>query len=76
MLRALVTAGFLLVAALVLWASFILGVETSAGTLFINLGTEIVGIVITVAYTTTKYENITTKSKSWQRQQQQWRCWK
>lgn len=49
MLRALVTAGFLLVAALVLWASFILGVETSAGTLFINLGTEIVGIVITVA---------------------------
>lgn len=49
MLRALVTAGFLVVAALVLWASFLLGVDTSAGTLFINLGTEIVGIVITVA---------------------------
>lgn len=49
MLRALVTAGFLAVAATVLWLSFVMGVETSAGTLFINLGTEIVGIVITVA---------------------------
>lgn len=49
MLRAAVTTGFLLVAALILWTSFILGVETSAGTLFVNLGTEIVGIVITVA---------------------------
>lgn len=49
MLRAFVTAGFLLVAALVLWASFLVGVDTSAGTLFVNLGTEIVGIVITVA---------------------------
>jgi hypothetical protein len=49
MLRALVTAGFLAVAAIVLWLSFVIGVDTSAGTLFINLGTEIVGIVITVA---------------------------
>jgi hypothetical protein len=49
MLRAIVTAAFLTVAALVLWVSFIIGVDTSAGTLFINLGTEIVGIVITVA---------------------------
>lgn len=49
MLRAFVTAGFLTVAALILWASFLVGVDTSAGTLFVNLGTEIVGIVITVA---------------------------
>lgn len=49
MMRAIVTAGFLIIAALVLWASFLVGVDTSAGTLFINLGTEIVGIVITVA---------------------------
>lgn len=49
MLRAIVTAAFLLVAALILWASFVVGVDTNAGTLFINLGTEIVGIVITVA---------------------------
>jgi len=49
MLRALVTTGFLTIAALVLWVAFLVGVDTSAGTLFINLGTEIVGIVITVA---------------------------
>lgn len=49
MLRALVTTGFLAVAAAILWLSFIVGVDTAAGTLFINLGTEIVGIVITVA---------------------------
>ena len=49
MMRAIVTAGFLFVAALVLWISFLVGVDTSAGTLFVNLGTEIMGIVITVA---------------------------
>lgn len=49
MLRAAVTAGFLAVAALVLWISFLVGADTSAGNLLINLGTEIVGIVITVA---------------------------
>lgn len=49
MLRAVVTAGFLAIAALILWLSFVLGVDSSAGTLFVNLGTEIVGIVITVA---------------------------
>jgi len=48
-LRAIVTAGFLVIAALILWLSFVIGVDSSAGTLFINLGTEIVGIVITVA---------------------------
>jgi hypothetical protein len=48
-LRAVVTTGFLVIAALILWLSFVIGVDSSAGTLFINLGTEIVGIVITVA---------------------------
>ncbi len=49
MLRALVTGGFLTVAAIILGTSFFLGVQTPAGTLLINLGTEIVGIVMTVA---------------------------
>ena len=49
MLRALVTGGFLVVAGLILWGAFVVGTDTSAGNLFINLGTEIVGIVITVA---------------------------
>lgn len=49
MLRALVTAAFLLVAMLVLWLAFVVGADTSMGTLLINLGTEIVGIVMTVA---------------------------
>lgn len=49
MLRALVTGGFLLMAAIVLWTSFLFGPETSTGNLLINLGTEIVGIVLTVA---------------------------
>ena len=49
MLRALVTAGFLLLAVLILWTAFIVGTDSSFGTLFINLGTEIIGIVITVA---------------------------
>lgn len=50
MLRALVTAGFLLAAGGVIWLSFIVGPDTSAGNLFTNLGTEIIGIVITVAF--------------------------
>ena len=49
MLRAFVTAAFLLIAVLVLWMAFFIGAETSTGTLLINLGTEIVGIVMTVA---------------------------
>ena len=48
-LRITLIGGFLSVAAVILWVSFIFGVETSTGTLLINLGTEIVGIVITVA---------------------------
>jgi hypothetical protein len=49
MLRALVTGGFLIVAAIMLGMSFLFGVESSPGTLLMNLGTEIVGIVMTVA---------------------------
>lgn len=52
MIRALVTAGFLVVAALVVSSPFILpgvDVNSSTGTLLINLGTELVGIVMTVA---------------------------
>ena len=49
MLRALVTSAFLLLAALVLWTAFVVGTDTSWGTLFLNLGSEIIGIVITVA---------------------------
>jgi hypothetical protein len=49
MLRALVTGGFLIIAAIVLWLSFVFGGDTGWGNLFTNLGTEIIGIVITVA---------------------------
>lgn len=49
MIRALVTAGFLAFAGLVLWIPFLVGPETPFGTLLINLGTELVGIVLTVA---------------------------
>lgn len=50
MLRALVTGGFLVVAVLVIWLAFVVGPDTSTGNLFTNLGTEIIGIVITVAF--------------------------
>lgn len=49
MLRGLVTGGFLIVAAVVLWGSFVVGAGTPTGALLVNLGTEIVGIVMTVA---------------------------
>lgn len=52
MIRALVTAAFLAVAALIMLSPFILpgiDVASSTGTLLINLGTELVGIVMTVA---------------------------
>lgn len=49
MLRGMVTGGFLILATAVLWVSFIVGVNTPTGTLLVNLGTEIVGIVMTVA---------------------------
>ena len=49
MLRALVTGGFLILAAIILSISFLFGVDTGTGNLLINLGTEIIGIVLTVA---------------------------
>lgn len=49
MLRGLVTGGCLIVAAVVLWGSFVVGAGTPTGALLVNLGTEIVGIVMTVA---------------------------
>jgi len=49
MLRGILITGFLTVAGVMLWVSFVVGVETSTGTLLVNLGTEIMGIVITVA---------------------------
>ena len=48
-LRIALIGGFLSIAAVILWVSFMFGVDSSMGTLLINLGTEIVGIVITVA---------------------------
>ena len=48
-LRIALVGGFLSISAVMLWVSFFLGVETSTGTLLVNLGTEIMGIVITVA---------------------------
>jgi hypothetical protein len=48
-LRALVTGGFLIVAVIILSISFLFGVDTTTGNLLINLGTEIIGIVLTVA---------------------------
>ena len=50
MLRALVTGGFLVIAVVVIWLAFVVGPDTSTGNLFTNLGTEIIGIVITVAF--------------------------
>lgn len=49
MSRITVTAAFLVVAALVTWSAFLVGPQTGMGALLINLGTEIIGIVITVA---------------------------
>jgi hypothetical protein len=52
MLRALITAGFLALSSLVMLLPFFmpgLEVDSPAGTLLINLGTELVGIVVTVA---------------------------
>ena len=49
MLRALVTGGFLFVAVIMLGLSFLSGIGAGTGTLLMNLGTEIVGIVMTVA---------------------------
>lgn len=47
MLRAVVTSAFLLLAVVTLWVAFRVG--TTPPDLLVNLGTEIIGIVITVA---------------------------
>jgi hypothetical protein len=47
--RLAVTAAFLLVAVLLVWIAFQVEADTATGALFMNLGTEVMGIVITVA---------------------------
>lgn len=49
MLRATVAVGFLVLSAVMVWRAFVVGAESDEGALFINLGTEIFGILITVA---------------------------
>ena len=49
MIRALLIGCSLLVAGLLMWLAFHLGTQTDWGQLLVNLGSEIVGIVITVA---------------------------
>ena len=49
MIRATVAAAFLIISACLVWLAFFLGAATPTGTLFINLGTEIFGILVTVA---------------------------
>ncbi len=48
-MRAIVAGSFLLLAVAMLWLAFVFGTDTTLGDLFINLGTEVIGIVITVA---------------------------
>jgi hypothetical protein len=48
-LRALIAVGFLVVSAAMVWGAFVLGADTDRGALLVNLGTEIFGILITVA---------------------------
>ena len=49
MIRAAVAATFLIASAALIWIAFFVGAATPTGTLFINLGTEIFGILVTVA---------------------------
>lgn len=49
MIRWILIAGFLLVSIVVLVASYMAGTETPAGDLMVNLGAEVMGIVITLA---------------------------
>jgi hypothetical protein len=48
-LRAIIALGFLVVSTLMIWGAFLVGADSNEGSLFINLGTEIFGILITVA---------------------------
>ncbi len=49
MIRAIVAAAFSIISVSCIWLAFYLGAATPTGTLFINLGTEIFGILVTVA---------------------------
>jgi hypothetical protein len=49
MVRVVVITGFLVVAGVILWIPFLIGPETPTGTLLINLGSEFVGIILTIA---------------------------
>jgi len=49
MVRVLVITGFLVLAGVILWIPFLIGPETPTGTLLINLGSEFVGIILTIA---------------------------
>lgn len=48
-LRLVVTAAFLLMAAAIVWSAFWVGADTPWGNVLVNLGTETFGIVVTVA---------------------------
>jgi len=48
-IRALLIGSSLLVAGLLMWLAFHLGTQTDWGQILVNLGSEIVGVVITVA---------------------------
>lgn len=48
-LRLVVTAAFLLMAAAIVWSAFWVGADTPWGNVLVNLGTETFGIVLTVA---------------------------
>ncbi len=47
--RVAVTTAFLLVALVVIWIAYAVGIDSGQGTLLLDLGVEIIGIVITVA---------------------------
>ena len=49
LIRAVVASAFLIISVSCIWLAFFLGAATPRGTLFINLGTEIFGILVTVA---------------------------
>ncbi|MGD8320718.1 MAG: hypothetical protein PVJ02_09695 [Gemmatimonadota bacterium] len=49
MIRILVAVAFLLLAVVMLWLAFVVGTDTSLGDLLVNLGAEVIGVVITVA---------------------------
>lgn len=49
MLRWIVATTFLVVSVTMIWTAFVIGPNTGMGTLLVNMGTEVFGILITVA---------------------------